>query len=81
MIRKIKRWWSWNKPILTTPSKQMRMLIEYSAKTDKAYDKITWAAVNPVIHDLEKLRANTWDQDKITKMQEWLKHNFEVKES
>ena len=29
--------------------------------------------VNPVIHDLEKLRANTWDQDKITHMQNWLK--------
>lgn len=34
------------------------------------------SAVIPVIHDLEKLRANTWDQDKISKMQEWLRLNF-----
>lgn len=39
----------------------------------------TWTAINPVIHDLEKLRANTWDQDKITHIQNWLRHNFEVK--
>lgn len=35
-----------------------------------------YTAINPVIHDLEKLRANTWDQDKITHIQKWLKHNF-----
>lgn len=39
----------------------------------------TWSAINPVIHDLEKLRANTWDQDKITHIQNWLRNNFEVK--
>lgn len=39
----------------------------------------TWSAIKPVLHDLEQLRANTWDQDKITHMQQWLKDNFEVK--
>ena len=39
----------------------------------------TWSAINPVIYDLERLRANTWDQDKITYIQKWLKDNFEVK--
>ncbi|MBQ8482411.1 MAG: hypothetical protein IJ532_08040 [Alphaproteobacteria bacterium] len=34
------------------------------------------AAINPVIHDLERLRANTWDQDKITYLQNWLRDNF-----
>ena len=37
-----------------------------------------YTAINPVIHDLEKLRANTWDQDKITHIQNWLRDNFEV---
>lgn len=43
-------------------------------------EKSTWSAIRPVINDLEKLRQNTWDQDKITNIQEWLKNNFEVKE-
>ena len=43
-------------------------------------DQSAWSAINPVIHDLEKLRANTWDQDKITHIQEWLRNNFEVKD-
>lgn len=42
-----------------------------------AYKKTNFAWVNPVIHDLEKLRANTWDQDKITHMQNWLKGMIE----
>lgn len=41
--------------------------------------KSTWSAIYPVIHDLEKLRTTTWDQDKITHIQQWLRHNFEVK--
>lgn len=43
-------------------------------------EKSTCSAIRPVINDLEKLRQNTWDQDKITNIQEWLKNNFEVKE-
>lgn len=43
-------------------------------------DETPWAVINPVLRDLEKLRANTWDQDKITHIQQWLKDNFEVKE-
>lgn len=70
--------------IITTTKKQ----IEYSVKAfnqgwdacKKVEDDSTWSAINPVIHDLEKLRANTWDQDKITHIQEWLRNNFEVKE-
>ena len=39
--------------------------------------QLAWTAINPVIHDLEHLRANTWDQDKITYIQNWLKKNFD----
>lgn len=35
--------------------------------------KLNFGWINPVIHDLEKLRKNTWDQDKITHIQNWLK--------
>jgi hypothetical protein len=34
--------------------------------------KITRAAIHPAVHDLESLRADTWNQDKITKIQNWL---------
>lgn len=46
----------------------------------KCNAKSTWSAINPVIHDLEKLRATTWDQDKITHIQQWLRENFEVRD-
>lgn len=44
---------------------------------EKIKDEAALTAINPVIHDLESLRANTWDQDKITHIQNWLKNNFE----
>lgn len=40
---------------------------------DKLNQRFKFSTINPIIWDLEKLRANTWDQDKITKIQEWLK--------
>ena len=63
---------------------------QYEDKLEKSYldgiadctsieQRTTWVAINPVIHDLERLRANTWDQDKITHIQNWLRDNFEVK--
>ena len=39
--------------------------------------RLNFGWVNPVIHDLETLRANTWDQNKITNMQNWLKGMIE----
>lgn len=44
---------------------------------EKIIKKTNFSWVNPVIHDLERLRANTWDQNKITKMQNWLKGMIE----
>lgn len=65
---------------------------EYKRKIESAFShgwdrsdfhikQSAWSAINPVIYDLERLRANTWDQDKITYIQEWLKDNFEVKDN
>ena len=51
----------------------------YKQGLDDANDidvQSVWSAINPVIHSLEELRADTWNQDKITKIQEWLKNNF-----
>ena len=39
-------------------------------------DKNNFSVINPVIRDLECLRKNTWDQDKITHIQNWLRDNF-----
>lgn len=43
-------------------------------------DEEALSVIRPVIHDLEKLRADTWNQDKITHIQNWLKDNFEEKD-
>lgn len=43
-------------------------------------DEEALSVIRPVINDLEKLRADTWNQDKITYMQKWLKDNFEEKD-
>lgn len=69
--------------IITTKANQKAREVEAfkrgMSEIDKALSKINWSVINPVIYDLERLRANTWDQDKITYIQEWLKDNFEVK--
>ena len=70
--------------IITTEKRWIRerhkFIDEYSSKIKNIHTKCIWSAINPVIHDLEKLRANTWDQDKITTIQCWLRNNFEVKQ-
>ena len=69
--------------IITTKANQRTRELEAfkrgMSEIDKALSMINWSAINPIIHSLEELRANTWDQDKITYIQEWLKDNFEVK--
>lgn len=70
--------------IITTKAKQQARELEAfkqgMSKMDKLLNETNWSAINPVIHDLESLRANTWDQDKITNIQNWLKDYFEVEE-
>lgn len=39
-------------------------------------DKNNFSIINPVIRDLECLRKNTWDQDKITHIQNLLRSNL-----
>nr|DAI59807.1 MAG TPA: hypothetical protein [Caudoviricetes sp.] len=34
--------------------------------------------IHPVVLGLDKFRANTWDQDKISFIQKWLIENFET---
>ena len=66
--------------IITTKAKQRTRELEAfqrgMSEMDKQLNKINWSAINPVIHSLEELRADTWNQDKITKIQEWLNNNF-----
>ena len=49
------------------------------SEIDKSFNKITWSAINPVIHSLKELRNNTWDVDRVDQAINWLKDNFEVK--
>lgn len=66
--------------IITTKKKQIEDCVKtFNQGWDackKLEDDSTWSEINPVIHSLEELRADTWNQDKITKIQEWLKNNF-----
>ena len=68
--------------IITTKANQRTRELEAfqrgMSKMGKLLNKINWSTINPVIHSLEELRADTWNQDKITYIQEWLKDNFEV---
>lgn len=72
----IKDWWSSNRPIFMNKKKLTRILIRHREDITKIEHNLTWAAIRPIINDLEKLRANTWDQDKITFIQNYLKDNF-----
>lgn len=77
MIKKLKEWWSLNKPIITTNKKRL----ENARKASNFRRNYTWRRLQPVIKDLELLRSTTWDQDKITFMQEYLRNEFEVKDA
>lgn len=46
-------------------------------KGRKTQNMLNRAALHPVVHDLESLRADTWNQDKITKMQQWLESCYD----
>ena len=65
-----------NTPIIIRRKTLDNMIIRYVDNAISVMDKNNWSAVNPVIHDLERLRKNTWDQDKITHIQDWLRDNF-----
>ena len=65
-----------NTPIIIRRKTLDDMIIRYVGNAINIMDKNNWSAVNPVIHDLERLRKNTWDQDKITHIQDWLRDNF-----
>lgn len=66
--------------IITTKKKNDDFTIKCMDILERQNQLSTWSAINPVIFDLEKLRADTWNQDKITHIQKWLKDNFEVKQ-
>lgn len=65
-----------NTPIIIRRKTLDNMIIRYVDNAINIMDKNNWSAVNPVIYDLERLRKNTWDQDKITHIQDWLRDNF-----
>lgn len=65
-----------NTPIIIRRKTLDNMIIRYVDNAINVMDKNNWSALNPVILDLERLRKNTWDQDKITHIQDWLRDNF-----
>lgn len=83
----MREWLYWHFPIITTrwrKNKYAQLIRSY--ELEKIMNEVctierksAWAAINPIINDLESLRADTWNQDKITYIQKWLRDNFEVK--
>ena len=68
-----------NKPVIMRQETfDMHIIAAIDRALDMA-DKNRWRALNPVLCDLEHLRKNTWDQDKITHIQNWLRDNFHFK--
>ena len=65
-----------NTPIIIRRKTLDNMIVRYVDNAINIMDKNNWSTVRPVIRDLERLRKNTWDQDKITHIQDWLLDNF-----
>lgn len=61
-----------NTPIIIRRKTLENMII----RLINAMDKNNFSVINPVIRDLECLRKNTWDQDKITHIQNLLRSNL-----
>lgn len=80
MIEKLKELWKWHRPILMTKRKLFSLLVSAGVENDKINARFTWMAIRPVISDLEELKKNTWDKDRVEWIQKWLKENFEVKD-
>ena len=79
-LNKTVDWLKYHRPVITTQNKRLfetaKAFMDGCVLGAKLEQKCSRSAIKPVIHDLEKLRANTWDQNKITHIQQWLKDNF-----
>ena len=80
MFEKLKELWKWHRPIFMTRSKVFSLLVSAGVEQDKINNKFTWAAIRPVISDLEELKKNTWDKGRVEWIQQYLKDNFEVED-
>lgn len=61
-----------NTPIIIRRKTLENMII----RLINAMDKNNFSVINPVIRDLECLRKDTWNQDKITHIQNLLRSNL-----
>nr|DAE29473.1 MAG TPA: hypothetical protein [virus sp. ctd0M1] len=65
-----------NKPVIMRQETFDKYIIAAMNRALDIADKNRWSAIVPVLTDLERLRKNTWDQDKITDIKKWLDRNF-----
>lgn len=72
-VKNLKKWLQVNCPRITTKKRIDEECIYNMAILERVNARHKFAMLNPVIYDLEKLRADTWNQNKITHMQEWLR--------
>lgn len=79
MWKTIKYWWVNHLPFITTKKKEDVLINCRLESQERIINYSTNAALNPVIHSLEELKKNTWDIERVERMQEWLKDNFSLK--
>lgn len=78
MWKTIKYWWVNHLPFITTKKKEDSLIASALERQQEIINLSTWIVVNPVIQDLEKLKKNTWDIDKVERMKQWLINNFNI---
>lgn len=58
---------------IITKREKHRVILECFNKGWNTHAKTVNQVLREAIRDLESLRADTWNQDKITKLQNWLR--------
>lgn len=79
MLNKIKNWVYFNRPMITNRKKLDKFFISSMDSFERVRKLGNWDLASQVINELEQLRADTWNQDKITKIQNLLRNKFEIK--
>lgn len=80
IINKIKNWLSWNAPRIITGRGLFIKLVEYDVERSKMEKEFNREKIGKVINELQELRKNTWDVERVDRTINWLKDNFEVKD-
>ena len=80
MKNRIKNWLSWNAPRIITGRGLFEKLVEYDVERSKTEKEFNREKIGKVINELQELRKNTWDVERVDRIINWLKDKFEVQD-